>query len=263
MNKKVLAVVLVLVIVAVCSVTITVAYFTDLKQTTNVFTVGDIYIKLTESAVKPDGNGNIVADPTQPRIEGNEAGDVFKEHGTMYPGMQVCIDPTVEVTGTESAWIAAKVTVKDGSGGLTQLIGYGDTGGHIDIKMLLSGGFLDQTANVGSFTINDGNQSRVIENVRYNENYALVQIAKPQEGIYEFYFFVREKLAQNETVMFFNLLTIPDEWNSSDVQKLNGLELNVRVYAVQSVGFDTCHAAMEAAFADHFASVFEVAVANP
>ena len=252
MNKKVLAVVAILLLVTVCSVTITVAYFTDMKQTTNVFTVGDIYIELTESAVMTDSSGNIVADPSKPRIEGSESGDVLKEHGTLYPGLQVCIDPTVKVTGTESAWIAAKVTIKDGSGGLTQLIGYGDNGGHIDIKMLLEGGLLDQSATVGNFELSDG---RYLENVRYNDNYALAQIANPSEGVYEFYFFVKAKLHQNETVTFFDKLTVPEEWNSSDVQLLQKLELNVRVYAVQSVGFESCQDAMEVAFAEHFANI--------
>ena len=253
MNKKVLAVVAILLLVTVCSVTITVAYFTDMKQTTNVFTVGDIYIELTESAVMTDSSGNIVADPSKPRIEGSESGDVLKEHGTLYPGLQVCIDPTVKVTGTESAWIAAKLTIKDGTGGLTKLIGYGDDGGHIDIKMLLSGGYLDQTATVGRLELSDG---RYLENVRYNDEFALVQIAKPAEGVYEFYFFIKDKLDQNDTVTFFDQFTVPEEWNSADVQLLHSLELNFRVYAVQSVGFDNCQHAMEAAFKDHFADLF-------
>ena len=250
MKKKLLAVALAMCVVIVCVVGFTLAYFTDAKQTTNVFTVGDVYIKLTEAAVMRDGVGNIVADPSKPRVEGSDSASVLKEHGTMYPGLEVCMDPTVEVTGSENAWIAAKVTISDGSGGLTQLIGYGDVGGHIDVRELLKGGFLAESAHVlQEYYVGD---NEYIENVRYNENYAMVQVANPGEGKYVFYFFVIKPMSKGESVTFFEQLVIPEIWGTDDIQKLKKLEINFAAYAVQQVGFTRCFDAMTEAFPDQF-----------
>jgi len=71
-----------------------VAYFTDTKSVTNVFTIGDVEIELTEpSWVTTDENHNNVPDAAESRT----------------PGQTIAKDPTIDNVGTNDAYIFAKV----------------------------------------------------------------------------------------------------------------------------------------------------------
>jgi len=248
MKLKIISVALAVCLIVVAAAGLTYAYFTDQQKTTTVFTVGDIYIELTEAAVVNDGRGNMIADPSGERLTGSEAG-VNKEHGSIIPGRSIYMDPTVKVTGSENAWIAAKVTLTDGTGALSQLIGYGDEGGHVDIEMLLSGGLLDENVHVDDWN--------GYENVCYNENYAMVQLADPENGVYTFYFFMLKSMKTNDEVTFYTTLTFPDEWKSAHVSMLSRLEVECEVFGVQEAGFVSCYEAMTVALPEHFKSPIE------
>lgn len=94
--KKIVAIILAMVLVAVAAVGATMAYLTDTKSVTNTFTMGDVKIKLDETDVK-----NLTGD----RVTTN-AYDV-------YPGAVVTKDPIVHNVGKNGAYIRATVNVSD------------------------------------------------------------------------------------------------------------------------------------------------------
>lgn len=67
MKKKILAITLCVSMLAIAIVGGTLAYFTDKDQATNVFTVGNLDITLTEQVNHVDGAGNL-----KPMLKGNE-----------------------------------------------------------------------------------------------------------------------------------------------------------------------------------------------
>lgn len=82
--KQILCFVLVLVMVAAASIGITVAYLTDRDAKANVFTIGDVSIKLNES---------------------------FKQGASLVPGVKIEKKPTIENTGINDAWVWATVAI--------------------------------------------------------------------------------------------------------------------------------------------------------
>lgn len=97
MNKRrILAISMSLVIVAILAIGATLAYFTDTKTATNTFTMGDVKIKLDETNVNdPDGD----------RVSQNEY--------DVYPGAEVTKDPIVHNVGKNGAYIRATVNVSN------------------------------------------------------------------------------------------------------------------------------------------------------
>lgn len=96
MKKKITAIFLCVALVAIAIVGASLAYFTDTKTATNTFTMGDVKITLDETSV---------ANPTGPRVASNTY--------NTYPGAVVVKDPIVHNTGSNAAYIRAKVEVKD------------------------------------------------------------------------------------------------------------------------------------------------------
>lgn len=82
--KQIICFVLVLVMVAAASVGITVAYLTDRDSKANVFTIGDVSIKLNES---------------------------FNQGASLVPGVKIEKKPTIENTGINDAWVWATVAI--------------------------------------------------------------------------------------------------------------------------------------------------------
>ena len=97
MNKRrILAISMSLVIVAILAIGATLAYFTDTKTATNTFTMGNVNIKLDETNVN---------DPEGDRVSQNEY--------DVYPGAEVEKDPTVHNVGVNGAYIRATVNVSN------------------------------------------------------------------------------------------------------------------------------------------------------
>ena len=95
MKKKITAIFLCVALVAIAIVGASLAYFTDTKTATNTFTMGNVAITLDETDVK---------NPTGPRVTSNTY--------NTFPGAVVTKDPTVHNTGSNAAYIRAKVEVK-------------------------------------------------------------------------------------------------------------------------------------------------------
>ena len=223
-------------------VTATLAYFSDYKQVTNTMTAGNVEIALSESAVKPDGNGNLVADPSAARIFGT-ADMTVNDYGKIYPSQSIFKDPTVTNTGAEPAWIAAKVTLTDGQGDLTKVMGYEGFEG-IDIEVLLGGGLLDERVHVGKWN--------GLDHVCYNDRYAMVQVPNARDGEFSFYFFMLNPIQGGNSVMLFDSFYVPDEWNNAEMQQLKELKINVEAFGVQINNLESCFVAMTDAFPTYF-----------
>ena len=161
---------------------VTIAYFSDTAQISNTLTSGTVKIMLSESAVKKDDIGNLVEDTSATRIFGGQDA-TFHDYGKIHPGQKIHKDPTIQNTGTNNAWIAVKITFTDGDGDLQKVMKLGNKDG-IDIKMLLAGGVLSEQAEVGTWN--------GLENVLYNDHFAMVQIPNVAEGEYSFYVFYQE-----------------------------------------------------------------------
>lgn len=220
----------------------TIAYFTARKQSDAVFVSGNVEIALSEAAVKREGY-NLVADPDKPRIFGGSGETPINNYGSVYPGQFIYKDPTVTNKGDNEEWIAVKVTFTDGKGDLTKVMGY-DGSDEISIKTLVSGGLLSEKTHVGTW--------KGIDDVHYNDNYAMVQVADASSGTYEFYFFVLAPLAVNDSVTIFDSINIPAEWNNADMQNLVNLGIKIQAYGVQTTSLDSCLEAMVGAFPTHF-----------
>lgn len=92
MKKKIFAICLVVALAATAVIGGTLAYFTDDDEATNIFTVGDVKIDLTEP-------------------EWDETGS--KEAATVYAGEPLAKDPTVENIGNNPCFVRIKVTGLD------------------------------------------------------------------------------------------------------------------------------------------------------
>ena len=224
------------------------AFFTDSKESDTVFTSGNVYIELSEAAIMADGTGNLIADTAADRIYGSEIDSsgfgVVHDYGYVFPGQTIYKDPTIKNIGNSDAWVAAKIIIEDGAGDIHRLFSYSDDNSDIDIERLLSGGLLDEEVHVGDWN--------GIEDVCYNENYAMIQHSSHIDGVYEFYFIMLRPLEKDESIMIFDTLFMNEFFGNSEMQEFRELKLTVQAFAVQKFGFSSCLDAMNGAFTEHF-----------
>ena len=88
MKKKIVALMLCIAMLAIAVVGGTLAYFTDNKEVTNTFTVGNVKIELTEPEWKESG---------------------FEDAPEVYPGEALAKDPTVKNIGANPCFVRIKV----------------------------------------------------------------------------------------------------------------------------------------------------------
>lgn len=91
MRKKMIALSLAVALIVVAAIGGTMAYFTDNEEKTNIFTMGDVDITLTET-----------------EWDANE-----DAHGNVAPGITYAKDPVVTNVGNNPAWIRVDVTLSD------------------------------------------------------------------------------------------------------------------------------------------------------
>lgn len=220
----------------------TIAYFFDTKESSATFTSGNVKITLSEAAVKREGD-NLVPDPDKPRIFGGEGEITINDYGKIYPGQSIYKDPTITNTGDSDEWIAVKVTLTDGAGDITKIMGY-EGYEDIDIEFLLSGGLLDETVRFGSWN--------GFSNVCYNDRYAMIQVPDAAAGVYEFYFLMLKPVDVGESFVVFDHIEFPAEWNNVEMQELASLKIQIQAFGVQTTALDSCLTAMTEAFPTHF-----------
>ena len=220
----------------------TLAYFSHRTEITHTLTAGNVAIKLSEAAVKPDDVGNLVEDTEADRIVGSKT-ETFHHYGRVYPGQMIFKDPTIENTGTQDAWTAVIITMTDGAGDLHKVLGYDHYDG-LDLTWILDGGIFTERIHVGVW---NGH-----ENVWYNDHFAMVQKPNRAEGTYDFCFFFNKPMKSGDTLTVFDTLMIPAYWDNEQLQELRDFKMTIRAFAVQVNGLESCHEAMTIAFPDYF-----------
>ena len=234
MKKKILAITLCIAMLAIMLVSGTMAYFTDTQAQTNTFTAGKVDIILYEHIVEKDATtGNLVS-------TGEKTQKDQSYH--LYPAMTVAKDPTIRVeAGSEDAYVAAKVTV---TGDIHTLIGV-EGYDNIDITKLASGGLMDEsTTQVTGWN----GLSMVYETATC----VIYQDADKANNTWTLYVFITEPMAEKETVILFDTMTIPTAWDNAEMAKINGMNIKVEAYATQTNGFADCFTAITTAFSSDF-----------
>ncbi|MBQ3081944.1 MAG: hypothetical protein IJC49_05790 [Clostridia bacterium] len=270
MNKKIATLVAALLILAIASISMSLAYFTDTDAVKNEFTVGNVEIDLTEGAwirdIDPESDtyGDIIPavyDENLKKVPAGEGvaadrdyvGETAPEasvnsYGKLYPGMSVYKDPIIKNTGAvnvdEDAFVAAKVTITDGEGDIWQVIGV-EGYDNIDISNVVSGGLASQAVSQ-DFGYNG------LSMVYKNDNYAVYQDANKAEGTYVLYFFIEEALKPQEEICLFDHINIDANWTNEQMLEFKELGIEVKSYAVQTSGFADCFTAMTTAFPAEF-----------
>ena len=199
----------------------TIAYFTHDQALESVFTAGNVYIKLSEASVKSDAEGNLVQDTESERIFGNALDQEVTVHdyGMIFPGQSIYKDPTITNTGSTSAWIAAKVILTDGVGNIHNALGYEEDSG-IDIRLLLSGGALDEVPTLKSWN--------GINSVQVTKDIALIQTADASEGRYVFYFFMEKELATTQSFTLFTHFNIHESCTNEMLYEFRDFRISVQ-----------------------------------
>lgn len=206
MKKKLLAIFLIVCVLAITVSTASLAYFTDTKTVDNVFSVGDVKITLDEAKVELDAQNHATAHATERVTTTSQAP---QNYGNLYPGISITKDPTITNTGSEKAYVGAKVVITTGDG-IT------DTSVFVN---LLS---------------------------EYADN---ATVTKSLNGnSYEIFIVYNQELATNENVTLFKKLSVPATYGNEDMAKFEGMKITVTAYAVQSVGMTDAATALKAAF---------------
>lgn len=225
------------------------AYFSSQSKASATITAGNVSILLSESAVKRDGNGNLVEDTESSKIFGSASGTVH-DYGTIFPGQSIYKNPTIENTGTNDAYIAAKMTLTDGDGDIHRIIGF-ENYDDIDLSIIFGGGLLDESAHFGRWNGIDG--------VTYNSHFAMLQVPDRAHGEYDIYFFILEPISHAESVVLFDGMYFPSELRSEEMKEFGDLRVDICAFGVQASGFDSCYNAMTKALPEHFEDLVQSA----
>lgn len=121
MKKKIITLCLVIALLSVAVIGGTLAYFTDVDQATNEFTVGGVTIDLWEEVDHKDAVGN-EKDGSEDNIILGQGSDEYQEflYSAVMPGDVLTKKVTVENTDTEAAYIALAIQQNNyGIGGIT------------------------------------------------------------------------------------------------------------------------------------------------
>ena len=218
-KKRVFAIALAVCIFVLSIAGSSLAYFTDVKEYTNVFTAGNVKITLTEAvASKDDTTGNIVIADSNTRTEFNQN----SVYNPLFPKQIIEKDPRITNTGSETAYVGAIISI-------TNTVVNGHTG---NIKNVLGD---DKTA-VDEFITGLPTTG------------ATVTIVETTAG-FDIYVVYTAGLAKNEYVDVFAGIEIPKTWNNTEMEAVNGLQIKVNAYATQTAGMGTdALAALKEAF---------------
>lgn len=218
MKKKLTLVVTCVVLVAAMVIGGTLAYFTDTKDVTNTFTVGNVQIKLDETDIN---------DNTKRTATGND-------YGSMYPGRTVTKDPIVHNIGANSAYIRAKVTMTDALNTLAVLFPEPAVGTSFNdqyigyFKQLVGDSFGD------GWTCVDINWGPVV--------------GKDMEFVFKYDGTLSPKA---DSTAIFDEITIPADFDTrvnggTAYLQIGEVKIDVKAEAIQADGFDTWEAAFDA-----------------
>lgn len=218
-TKKILALVLALVLATAVSVGVTLAWLTDRDTVTNVFTVGDVQIKLDETDTDEGG---------QP-IPDDEGNPVRKEEGNEYhliPGQTYLKDPMVTVeSGSEPSYVRMLVTINRVS----------------ELKAIFGEDFLPEKYVTGwdsaiwpCYAMTEGADNTMTLEFRYPQ---IVDASEATEDL--------------QLPCLFTHFTVPGEVTGAQLSTIHDLTITVEGHAIQTATFADADAAW-AAFDDQY-----------
>lgn len=210
-KKRFVAILLCVTLVALAAIGATFAYLTDTKTVNNIFTMGNVAIKLDETNVN---------DPTGDRVTSNAY--------SVYPGAVVTKDPIVHNTGKNAAYIRATVNV---SNWMNLCAAYypdfkytfGQEGYKAALNLLV--GELGEGWSVVGVTAGD-----TFTIGQFDAKFILKYDGKLAAGA--------------DTTAMFQTVTIPAGIDNANTESFSGVK--VVAQAIQADGFDTWEAAFAA-----------------
>ena len=208
MKKKIFVVALAVCILAISIASATIAYFTDTKTATNTFTSGNVNIKLFETN-NAGAEVEITADANQ------------LEFANKYPGESFAKNPTIKNVANDNAYVAGIITL--GSGAEADITGL--LAGDDAVKAFLTGGALNADSGYATKILRDTTAKTIT-----------------------IYIIATDAVAKDGKVVLFENVKIPAKWDSAEMAKFAKLTITVKAYAVQTTGFNSAEAAIEAAF---------------
>lgn len=269
MNKrKILTLAVSICMIAILAIGGTLAYYMDTDELLNTFTAGKVDILLDEAIVDKDANQDYVQSEDE---DGNTRTNEEQKYD-LHPGQTVLKDPTIWVAANPDpatgeplslpAYIAAKIIVT-GDAGLAALTN-GRTDGYpvLHINALASGGLADEP---GTYVVDDWNG--LSDGVHETDSAFVYQDwSKAAEGKWIVYMFIKAPVEPGEKVVLFEQLNISKDYQNEQMAILNGMNIKVEAYAVQTESFSDngadgsavdgqgCYDAITAAFPNIFAN---------
>lgn len=211
--KKPLLLLLAVALATSAGVYATVAFFTDVEEVDNTFTVGKVDIMLDETKIDPstgnaevDGNGNPIR---------TDDGNVYH----MVPSMIYDKDPTVTIkSGSETSYLRMILEINCQQE-LDAIFGTfrpnSITSGYSPEKWILVG-----TTQTGTNTI------------AYEYRYHTTVASDPKNDI--------------QLEPLFKYFFVPSDLDGADLQSLQALHIRVQAHAIQAEGFADANAAWQA-----------------
>jgi predicted ribosomally synthesized peptide with SipW-like signal peptide len=209
MKNKIFLIAVVVCILILSIASTSLAYFTDTEKYTNVFTAGNVEIKLTESVVAEDGLGNLVATAETTTIDDVDA---KKDYGEIFPSQTIAKNTTIVNIGSENAYVGAIISIES-----TKF-----------------------NTIVADYAIDD-----FITGLSTD---ATITYTKTTNG-YTLYMIFDNAIATNQSYTLFTGLKVFNDWDNEEMQNLKDLEIVVNAYATQVSGFADAKNAITTAFA--------------
>lgn len=207
MKKKHLTTILLMMLVAALSVGATLAYLTDKDANVNTFTVGNVNLKLDEAKVNEYGEV----------IEGEKR--VTENTYKLIPGHTYVKDPTVTVEkGSEPSYVRMLVKFNKAT----------------VLQELFGTPFLPQNFVTGW----NSEKWKSTGNI----------IANGDNLIYEFWYcdVVDAREEERKLEALFEKINFPETVTAEQLQKLEGLVIDIEAHAIQADGFENADAAWAA-----------------
>ncbi len=246
MKRKIVSISLVTVLLMLCYIGITVAYFTDTDTKTNTFTMGDVDITLKEEV--PSSATNLTVGGTI--LPDDNATAAGADYANLLPSQQVYKRPYIVVEPTSAdSYVAAKVTVDHRAVfnakyptafGLFQVLFEGGLADNFD-ALITTGATISKTfasaAAVG-YEYTHATAGNVF--LMVNEDTA--------NGLYEYYFVFETAQAASTTLPdLFDHVRIPDLLTQADTAAITAaskLAISVDAYAIQALGISDAFAGL-------------------
>ena len=211
-RSKVLATVLCAVLLVVASVMGTLAYLTDSEKMENTFTVGKVYIDLTEAPVDAEGKATDGERVTASKTE------VLGNAYHLVPGRKIDKDPTVTVKAdSEEAYVRMKVTVTFADKLPEEMVDY-------DLSSVFD--YNADWERVGYTMASDGKSIEYIYN--YKDTVA------------------KDSAKDTELPALFRTITVPTDFTNEQLAVFGGMTIAIDAYAIQAETFADAAAAWTA-----------------